>query len=331
MKIAYIDLHKNEIHEDYAIYPKRYGGAATFARHAKQILNKNENYFKIFAMEDSFSSYTKEDVKNIYKLSKEEINKFNNFLPAIEIIPELKDFDIFMFHHDGFTINKAGSKAKNIYWPLVSNSSCHPNNDLVLLYSPDLQCYYSPEYTKKELFKIGVDIDLNFTAYEKEPFIFQCTQHVDTFGSIEVAKECIKYDYKCYFAGPIFNNYNLLDYVDNKIIFYLGQISQEEKINFYKKATFASYLHKHETPFNLSLIEGFGYGVIPICSSNTFFNKIIKNEYNGFIFKNNFKEIISHPKLKEMQKNCFNTAKAFSKEEMLKSFLLAVNKSLYIY
>jgi len=331
MKIAYIDLHKNEIHEDYSICPKRYGGAATLARHAKQALNENGNFFKIFAMEDSFSSYTEKDIKNIYKLSQEEINKFNNFFPAVEIIPELKDFDIFMFHHDGFTINKAGSKAKNIYWPLVSNSSCHPNNDLLLLYSSDLQCYYSPEYTRKEIFKIGVDVDLNFTEYEKEPFIFQCTQHTDSFGSIEVAKECLAHKYKCFFAGPIFNSYNLLDFIDNKSTFYLGQISQTKKVELYKKATFATFFHKHETPFNLSLIEGLGYGVVPICSSNIFFNKIIKNEYNGFIFKNNFKEIINHSKLKEMQRNCFNTAQLFSKEEMIHSFIRAVNINLNIY
>jgi len=331
MKIAYFDLHKNDIHEDYSICPQRYGGAATFARYAKQILNSNNNQFKIFAMEESFSSYTNEDNKNFQKLSNSDIEKLNHLEPVANLFPELKTFDIFMFHHDGFTINKDGSKAKNIYWPLVSNSSCHPNNDLLLLYSKNLTCFYHPNYTKIDLFKIGVSTDDIFLQREKDQLIFQCTQHVDTFGSIEVAKECLKYNYKCFFAGPIFNSYKLLDYIDNKTTFYLGQISQTEKIELYKKATFSTFFHKHETPFNLSLIEGFNYGVIPICVKNTFFSSIIQEAENGYFYNNNFKEIIDKTNLKEMQKNCFNTAQLFSKEEMIRLFLLAVNKNLNIY
>lgn len=331
MKIAYFDLHKNDIHEDYSINPKRYGGAATFARYAKQILNNNKNEFKIFAMEESFSSYIEDDVRNYQFISQEDIDRINNFEPVASIFPELKEFDAFVFHHDAFTLNKAGSKAKNIYWPLVSNSSCHPNNDLLLFYSKDLKCFYSPEHTKADLFKIGVNTDKDFIERDKDKLIFQCTQHVDTFGSIEVAKECIKHNYKCYFAGPIFNNYNLLDYIDNKTTFYLGQISQEEKITFYKKATFSTFFHKHETPFNLSLIEAFNYGVIPICIKNNFFSSIIKESFNGYFYQNNFNEIINKTNLKVMQKNCFETARIFSKEEMINSFISAVNKHLYLF
>jgi len=331
MKIAYFDLHKNDIHEDYSVLPKRYGGAATFARHAKQVLNNQNNEFKIFAMEESFSSYTDLDNTNFQKLSENDIKRLNNFEPVSNLFPELINFDLFMFHHDGFTINKHGLKAKNVYWPLVSNSSCHPNNDLLLLYSNNLTCFYSSNHTKVDLFKIGVNTDKIFEQRIKEPLVFQCTQHVDTFGSIEVAKECLKYNYKCFFAGPIFNSYKLLDYIDNKTTFYLGQISQDEKINLYKKATFSTFFHKHETPFNLSLIEGFNYGVIPICVKNTFFNSIIQEGENGYFYNNNFKEIIDKTNLKEMQKNCFNTAQLFSKEEMIRLFLLAVNKNLNIY
>lgn len=331
MKIAYFDLHKNDIHEDYSICPQRYGGAATFARYAKEFLNKNDNEFKIFAMEESFSSYTDADNKNFYKLSQSDINQLNNFQPAIGLFPELKDFDIFMFHHDGFTINKNGLKAKNVYWPLVSNSSCHPNNDLLLLYSKNLTCFYFPNNTKVDLFKIGVSTDKVFGERKKEPFIFQCTQHVDTFGSIEVAKECLTHRYKCFFAGPIFNSYNLLDFIDNQTTFYLGQISQNEKIKLYEKATFSTFFHKHETPFNLSLIESLNYGVIPICIKNTFFNNLIQDGQNGYFYNNNFKEIINKANLKELQKNCFNTAQLFSKEEMIHSFIRAVNKNLNIY
>lgn len=331
MKIAYFDLHKNDIHEDYSINPKRYGGAATFARYAKQVLNNEKNEFKIFAMPESFSSYTVLDIKNHQTLSQEEINLINNFYPVAAIFPELKEFDVLMFHHDSFTLNKAGTKAKNVYWPLVSNSSCHPNNDLLLLYSKNLKCFYSPEYTKVDLFKIGVNVDKDFIERNKEKMIFQCTQHVDTFGSIEVAKECLKFKYKCYFAGPIFNDYRLLDYIDNRSTFYLGQISQEEKINFYERATFSTFLHKHETPFNLSLIEGLNHGVIPICSKNTFFKSLIKEGQNGYFYNNNFNDIINQTNLKQMQANCFNTALSFSKEEMISSFTKAINKNFYIF
>lgn len=322
MKIAYFDLHKNEVHEDYSIFPKRYGGAATFARHAKQVLNNKEYSFKIFAMAESFSSYTKEDINNFRILSLEEIHKINNFEPVVDIFPELKDYDIFMFHHDYFSLNNINSKAKNIYWPLVSNSTCHPNNDLMLLYSPNLRCFKHPR-TKVDLFRIGVDVPKNFEFYNKEDLIFQCTQHVDTFGSIEVAKECLKHGYKAIFAGPIFSDYKLMDYIDNKYTFYIGQISQEEKISFYKKAKFSTYLHKHETPFNLTLIESMAYGVIPICTKNNFFKSIIIPKYNGFFYDENIVSLLKQD-FNSMQINCYATAITFSKEEMIKSFLIAI-------
>jgi glycosyltransferase involved in cell wall biosynthesis len=324
MNIAYFDLHKNDIHEDYSIHPKRYGGAATFARYAKQILNNEDHSFKIFALEDSFSSYTDKDNKNFYVLKNQQINAINAFYPIKDIITDinLSDIDVIMFHHDSFSLNTQGLKAKKVYWPLVGNSTCHPNNDLMLLYSKNLQCYYNPNTTKIALFQIGVNIPDSFNFNNKENLIFQCTQHVDTFNSIEVAKKAIEIGYKAIFAGPIFNNYNLLDYIDNKNTFYLGQISEEEKILNMQKAKFSTFLHKHETPFNLSILESMAYGVVPICSNNTFFRSIINND-NGFIYNGSFKEAAENYNT-NMQINCYNTAKIFSKENMIISFLSAV-------
>jgi glycosyltransferase involved in cell wall biosynthesis len=324
MNIAYFDLHKNDIHEDYSIYPKRYGGAATFARYAKQILNNKDHSFKILALKDSFSSYTDEDNKNFYALNDDQINAINSFHPIKDVISDidLSDLDIIMFHHDFFTLNTQALKAKKVYWPLVGNSTCHPNNDLMLLYSKNLQCYYNPSTTKIALFQIGVNVPDSFNIYNKENLIFQCTQHVDTFNSIEVAKKAIEIGYKAIFAGPIFNNYNLLDYIDNKNTFYLGQISEEEKILNMQKAKFSTFLHKHETPFNLSILESMAYGVVPICSNNTFFRSIINND-NGFIYNGSFKEAAENYNT-NMQINCYNTAKMFSKENMIISFLSAV-------
>ena len=325
MNIAYFDLHKNTIHEDYSIKPKRYGGAATFARYAKQLLNNNGHSFKIFALEESFSSYIEEDIANKYVLKAEQINAINLFYPIKDILwdIDLSELDIIMFHHDFFSLNTEGLKAKKIYWPLVDQSTCHPNNDLMLLYSKNLACYYDPNKTKVNFFKIGVNVPKEFIPTNKDDLIFQCTQHSDSFNSIEVAKKSKEINYKAVFAGPIFDNYNLLDYIDNINTFYIGQISEEEKIEYMKKAKFSTFLHKHQTPFNLSIIESMAYGVVPICSSNRFFKSIINDNVNGFLYKDTFVDIINKYNL-TMQEKAYETARIFSKENMISSFLEAI-------
>jgi glycosyltransferase involved in cell wall biosynthesis len=289
------------------------------------MLNDKNNSFKIFALSESFSSYTQEDNQNKYILNENQINALNLFYPIKDVLYDidLSNTDIIMFHHDSFTLNTQGLKAKKIYWPLVSNSTCHPNNDMMLLYSKDLRCYYDPIRTRVRLFQIGVNVPEVFTEYQKEDLIFQCTQHVDTFNSIEVAKKALDINYKAFFAGPIFDNYNLLDYIDNKNTFYLGQISEEEKIQYMKKAKFSTFLHKHETPFNLSIIESMAYGVVPICMPNKFFGSIINDRSNGFLYKGSFGEIIELYDEK-MQNLAYQTAKIFSKENMINSFILAL-------
>jgi hypothetical protein len=65
MRILYFDLNcSGDFFESYSCNPKRYGGGGAFARWAKEILNKNNNIFKIIAPRQCFNELQDWENKN---------------------------------------------------------------------------------------------------------------------------------------------------------------------------------------------------------------------------------------------------------------------------
>jgi len=143
--------------------------------------------------------------------------------------------------------------------------------------------------------------------------------------NIDIAKECIKYGIKGIFAGPI-RDYPLLDYIDNKNTFYVGILSEEDKLNYTKKAKLYTLPLKWEVAFNQSAIEAGGLGTPILATKKGWFNEYIKENINGFFYDGtNFLECYQKSD-KIDQRLCWESAKEFSIENMINSFYKAFNE-----
>jgi glycosyltransferase involved in cell wall biosynthesis len=316
MKIAYIDLNYPDHYESYAINPKRYGGGRIFAAWAKELINN----FHIFSSESSFQDLSENDSRlNCHQISHDQQQSIRDGKAIAEVIPETEDVDIFVHHFSNIHIN---TLKPQIIWCLGYGEQIHPLNKHVMLYNKNKQ---RPVTTNLDHIiydvVIGVPIPESFEYNKKEDFIFQCTRHVPEFGSINVAQLCNHYKIKCIFAGPINDHYPLLNHIDNVNTFYIGTISNEEKIEYTKKARLYTFLHSWPTPFNLSAIDALAYGTPIVSTPIGFWPELIEQNKNGFIIENE-KDFINvwNKSLDIDQQDCFNTAKNFTVNKMIESF-----------
>lgn len=325
MKIAYFKLGYSEgWYEDYSINPKGYGGGAVFARWAKELLNDADNEFIIFGPEQCFANLGENERKDkCVALRPDLLKALRLKLPIDQLIGGLEIFDLIVHHHTCETINMGDLKMPQVHWSGFGRGDAgHPNNDWILLYTPGEKPCFGEKY---KYIKIGKPVSKEFPIYPtkytgEEPFVFQCSRHDDHQNTIEVAKNCLTYDIKGYFAGPIHNNYPLMEYIDNKKTFYLGLISEEEKLDYTRKARLTTYLHNWDTVFNQSVIESWSVGTPILAYNRGFFKYTLKDRVNGFIYNGeNFydsfqRSIIINPY------DCWLSAKEFSVEEMVASF-----------
>jgi glycosyltransferase involved in cell wall biosynthesis len=320
MKIAYFELKVANFYEDYSLNSRGYGGATCFAKCAKENFNKDGDTFLIFGEENHFKNLTENENKNVcIPVSSEILNAIKNGTPPVYFFPYLKNFNFFMCHHDGIWVNTQGTNAKSIHWSLMGGppSTCHPNYDYSFLYDPISFSNNQNEKTKK--IKIGKFVP-EFNKFIKEDFIFQCSRHDKYFNTIEVAENCIKHQIKGYFAGPILDDYPLMNYIDNKHTFYLGLISEKEKNEYARKARMTTYLHKWNPPFNLSVIESLAQGTAILANKVGFFNYFLKDGTNGFEYNGSNFASCYEKALDINQYDCWLSANEYSSEEMLKSF-----------
>jgi glycosyltransferase involved in cell wall biosynthesis len=327
MNIAYIDLQVNfPFLEDYSIAPKRYGGGSCFAKFAKIYLNGNGNYFRIYGSKANFENVS-DDEGGIYcsVLNQHEIAHIRNGGRVKDVIPESIHFDIICFHHDCMTLNTQGLKVKLVHWALMGDGRAnHPSTPYTLLYNPGESAQYGKSYP----INIGTFIPSVFMASKIDDYIFQCSRHDGHQNTIEVAKLCLDNQIKGYFAGPILDNYPLMDYIDNKTTFYLGLVDEPTKVGFTKSALMTTYLHKWETAFNLSVISSLGYGT-PIFANNVgCFKYLLKDGVNGFVNDGrSFLEIVELAK-KIDRKVVWETALPYSHTAMVDSFYRAFEQIL---
>lgn len=322
MKILYFDLNcSGDFFESYSCNPKRYGGGGAFARWAKEILNKNNNIFKIIAPRQCFNELQSWENKDAcYPI--DDLNFFKIIklgYPIDKLINGLSEFDIICSHDVSNFINKGDLKIPVVSWNPFGNAEIsHPYNDYCLCYNHKTKKKYDHQPIK--YIKIGKPIPKEFNNIEKKDFIFQCTHHCKDFNTNEVAKNCLKYGIKGYFAGPIHDNYNLMDFIDNKITFYLGEISEEEKLKYTKEARMYTLCLNCDIPFNLSAIEANSLGTPILASRRGWLKEYIKDGVNGFFYDgNNFLKMYNETK-NFNQKECWESAKQYSIEEMIESF-----------
>lgn len=313
-KIACFDLGFAQ--EDYAITNcRKYGGGAVVGRYFKQLKD-----FHLYAPETSFENLNEDDrIENCFAMSPSLCEALRGGALIDKVIPFLDNYDIILHGHTCFSPNRTeGFKKPIVHWSGFSGTAGHPSNHYILLYRKSFVPCFGERY---KYVKIGKHVP-DFEDYSDRDGVFQCTQHCKDFDSIRIAQECIKYKIRGYFAGPI-RDYPLMDYIDNENTFYLGIISEKEKLLFTKKARLYTLPLYWDVVFNQSAIEANGLGTPILATPMGWFNEYIKEGHNGFFFNgNNFLDSYNKSGLID-RKDCWRSAKEYSIEEMISSFSIA--------
>jgi len=330
IRIAYFDLFHSGWHEDYSINARKYGGGAIFPKWAKEEWSKPESNFEfyIFAPKRCWE-HIDESLENKFCFQElpENIGQFLlNGGHIKNVIPNIDYFDIIMLGHTGVAINNSNCRPIQVHWAGFGRASdSHPFIPYTFLYGKNL----SPAYPNQKTYpiKIGKPVSDVFIKNDKEDYIFICSSHDISKDSIPLAKECLKNNIKGIFAGIIQGDYKLLNYIDNKTTFFLGEISDKFKYELAKKARLSAFLGTCPCVFSLGVVEMLANGT-PILRNNTNFNdwleETIVDGYNGFIYNGkNFLECWNNAK-NINQENCWKTAKKYSTKEMVLSFEEAI-------
>ena len=323
MRIIYLDLSLSII-ESQSIYPTRYGGGSAFSKYCKEFPN-----FCIYAKNECYNDLTSQDNKSNCKIIvQEQIDKLLNNVPIEEVIPEIKDYDILCHCTPNIYINTDNIKTKQLPWSVGYNEQIHEKHKYLLLYNdfqapirrnPDVKIY---------TFVLGKKIP-EFQNYEKEDYIFQCSRIVQDFCSIEVATFCLKNKIKGIFAGPIYPDYPFLNFIDNKYTYYLGEISEEQKINLTKHARLYTLLLNWPAPMNLSCLESLSYGTPVVTTWCPFTNSIIKDKINGFFSFNDNDLLNAWNKAPEIsQFECWRSVLKYNHYNMIDSLYDCFNQIL---
>jgi hypothetical protein len=327
MKICYLDLQINNPPEDYAINAQRYGGGACFARYAKKLLNNGQDEFYIYGSKANFENLgNNENNDKCFVLNDIALSYLRAGAPVKSWIPESINFDIIIFHHDCFTLNVEGLKAKLVHWALMGDGRAnHPNTPYTLLYNPGEKAVHGKSFS----IVIGKYVPEKFTQFQKNNYIFQCSRHDEHMNSIEVAKFCLRNKIKGIFAGPILKGYPLMDYIDNNWTNYIGLISEYDKTRYLMQATATTYLHTWNTAFNLSAVESLAYGTPIITSKRGCFNYLTLEGENGFFWSPESNLLELYLKCQTLdQEKVWKSAQRFSHTAMVNSFYKAFQEIL---
>ena len=316
MRVAYFNI--GFALEDWAINnAKKYGGDVV-GRYLKQL-----DGFKVFAPESFYENLTFEDRKeNCYILSDEVCKVLQQGYPIDQIF-NFSNFDIILHPHTCFSFNRTNKlKLPMVHWSGFSGTAGHSLNDYILLYRKS----FTPCFGEKaKYFVLGKAIPEEFQEHKKSNYIFQCTQNCKDFNTIEVAKNCIKYGINGFFGGPI-RDYDLMDYINNKNTFYLGIMSEQEKLKYTKEARLYTNLSIWDVVYNQSVIESWGLGTPVLTNRVGWFNEVIRENVNGFFYDgSNFKECYDKC-LDIKQIDCYNAAKQYDVPNMINSFKKAFNE-----
>ena len=322
MIIANIELSENE---DYSPFnSKRYGGGSVFGKYALPLLNSEESKLYIYGRSKNFENVTQEEGRSrCIELTNDQIQLLKQGYPVAKIIPNSSNWDILIHNQESFAFNTQGLKCKQVCWLAFVNQIIWPLNDAGFVYSYNQNPILDPNRTKLMKVQIGTFVPTPFQEYTKEDYLFQVTRMDSTMNPIKTVKLCNKFNIKGYFAGPILNNYPLLEHIDNKNTFYIGVLTEQEKIKMLKGARLFGGIQDWDTIWNLSCHQSLAYNTPVVCYKRGFFNELIQDGVDGFYYEDNEESFLN---IWESSKNinqldCYKKALKFSEKEMVTSFV----------
>ncbi len=215
-----------------------------------------------------------------------------------------------------------------LVWAPGQNETIHPENTNLLLHNKNTQnpLISNPE-TKIHEFVLGIEIP-EFQEYKKEDLIVQISNHYPQIGSHILAGLCDKYKINCVFAGPVAGDYReqFFQSVDtNQYTYYIGEISESEKISWLKRAKYYGNLllhHINEPQLGVKQALSFGCGII--ATSVPAMTGLIRNGYNGFLISTEMDFVRMFGDIK--QKNCWDSVQKYSIANMTESFKIAAEE-----
>lgn len=282
MKVAYLDLNFPDFFEDYSYEPKRYGGG----RIVPAPLMERFGDFFIYSDVRSFENVRPDKLRQCRNLNWDARQAIRNGAPLKEHIVDASSFDLFFHANTNIHLNLTGLTAQQVIWSVGWSETVHPDNIHVMFFDQQHQMPLL-SHQNHRIYPIVIGPKLEpFQEYPKEDMIFQCTRHEKCFQSMEVAQLALHYGIKTVFAGPMQHGYPLLDYIDNKTTFYLGEISQADKVKYNKLAKVHTQFQSWPTCATLSAKEAMSYGAFVIALPIGGWPDFIQQGVNGFIISN---------------------------------------------
>jgi hypothetical protein len=328
MIIANIQTSKSE---DHSIHSLKYGAGAVFTKYARILKNDENNIFYDFAPKECFTNIKKDERPDrCIALAEEQLYRLKRLEPIVNFLPHAKDIDIFIFNNDDLIINTLGIKATQVLWHSFVGQTCVPYIPNLFIYSYDQKPYLNPQHTNIFKVKIGKPPRDNFRPRPKENFIFQCTRNDTVMDTITTVKLCNNHGIQAYFGGPILDNYPLLEHINNKNTFYLGVLSEEEKLAWSSRARLYGCIQNWDTIFSLSAIEALGQGTPLICRERGCFRYLVEDGRDGFYFGGTDESFLNiwSKSLDINQIDCYNKALQYSEKEMVDSFYMNFERIL---
>lgn len=283
LRVAYLDPGILGIkRETYSINPVGYGGGALVGRYLKE---DPEIDFLIFAPAENFENVgVNERRDRCIVLPQSVCDMLQKGLALDHVLPDYLNFDLILHHYCTFSFNRTTRAIPVAHWSVFGGGAGHCGNDYVLLYDPSFRPMYGERAKYVRLGKpVPVECPSRLSCSAQEhPYVVQVTRHDMHMNSIEVAKQCLHYGIKGIFAGPILDNYPLLDYIDGVTTVYLGEIEESVKMDLYRNAQLCALLTAWDPPFNQSIIEAQGQGCpIWVNQRGVFLQRYLKHGING--------------------------------------------------
>lgn len=280
MRVAYFDLGISA--EEYGLQPTRYGGGAVVARYLKE---DPEVDFHVFAPAEAFDNVGERERRDRCHGLVYEVRQWLQQGGPVTALPwgdTLNYFDLILHPHTCATINRGSYRGPMVHFCGFDGSAGHPGNDYILLYDDS----FLPQFGERAKYvRIGKPVPALYPGYEgRERLVVQVSRHDDHMNSVALAKQCLAEGFKGVFAGPIHAGCQLLDYIDGKTTVYLGEISEADKLAWYRRAMLFGLLHQwDQLPFNQSVIEAQGQGTpIYVTNRGPFFARYLNHGVNGF-------------------------------------------------
>lgn len=314
MRIAYLDLAYPDFCENYTLNPSSYGGGRSVPVALKQ---SNKVECDIWAREEAFFNNNGREIhirNKTLTLEQQQAIRSGAFIDLKSM-----DYDILVHHFSDVFVN---TNVPQVTWIVGYRDAVNSKHRHLAYYNS----YQNPiVYNQMNTYRfvLGTKIP-DLKPVIKDNFIFQCSRHTPTFGSIEVAKLVLKLGIRAVFAGPMDKDYPLLDYVDNFNIVYLGQISESEKISLTERAVATTYLHSWPTPMNLSALQSIAHGTPVITTDVGFWRSLVRNNINGFVLDNVNEDAFLNAFLKCRdidREKCRESVLEYSEEKMVDSFI----------